>query len=89
MKKTFSDVSQVNPVKPRGILKEVKEGGSSVAPKSRKLPLGRPPKKAENRLTEKITLNLTAAEKAALQEKAGNVAVALFVRLELKKIGLL
>lgn len=81
MKKTFANVGE--PVQPRGILGDQKP----TVIKKTKSTGGRPPKNAADRASEKITLNLTPAEKTTAQEKAGDVALGVYLRKVLRDAG--
>lgn len=86
-KKTFATMP-TEPVKPRGILADhdAKTAAPKKVPKGDKRP-GRPPLDPAERTTEKITLNLTPAEKAIINEKTGGRGVAAYLRQALRDAG--
>lgn len=80
-KKTFGNTPKKEPVKPRGILKDV----DKVEPKKR---TGRPPKpKNEERATEKLSAYFTPSEMEKIREKAGMVKLATHLRAALHDLG--
>mgnify|MGYP005637664155 CR=1 FL=1 len=60
--------------------------------KVEKKKLGRTPKKPEKRLTEKVTINFTIAEKEklmALSQEKGNLPLTILIRNVLKEQGII
>ncbi|MEM9091009.1 MAG: hypothetical protein AAGC93_19975 [Cyanobacteria bacterium P01_F01_bin.53] len=88
-KKTFGTALPTEPVKPRGILAEHEavETAPAKPSKGKKRQGGRPPIDPAERTSEKITLNLTPAEKAIINEKTGGRGVAAYLRQALRDAG--
>ena len=81
-----TDLSQLKPADNKQVLKEISE----VARPQKKL--GRKPKQPNERLTEKLTINFTKAEKEkllALSQERGGLPLTILIRNILKEQGVI